>query len=214
MSPVSHGLQESGKGRAHTARMWEAAWLKRIRMGCAVVVPGAAVMLLSGPTAIVAAVIVIPALLFIAVTAGLMTVAKNHISQGANEPTNSYGNASPSDPNQADPEPTSTVYRMDERPGYESMVTYVTDKLDHYKDEILNNNTMFMSEYRIPDTQDGTDYMTGYMAALLGTVNEAKAAANETSEDPDALDAKIDSYRTTVDTLEARFKKGRRSAFR
>ena len=50
MSPVSHGLQESGKGRAHTARMWEAAWLKRIRMGCAVVVPGAAVMLLSGPT--------------------------------------------------------------------------------------------------------------------------------------------------------------------
>ena len=33
MSPVSHGLQESGKGRAHTARMWEAAWLKRIRMG-------------------------------------------------------------------------------------------------------------------------------------------------------------------------------------
>lgn len=167
-----------------------------------------------GITAIVAAVIVIPALLFIAVTAGLMTVAKNHISQGANEPTNSYGNASPSDPNQADPEPTSTVYRMDERPGYESMVTYVTDKLDHYKDEILNNNTMFMSEYRIPDTQDGTDYMTGYMAALLGTVNEAKAAANETSEDPDALDAKIDSYRTTVDTLEARFKKGRRSAFR
>lgn len=167
-----------------------------------------------GITAIVAAVIVIPALLFIAVTAGLMTVAKNHISQGANEPTNSYGNASPSDPNQADPEPTSTVYRMDERPGYESMVTYVTDKLDHYKDEILNNNTMFMSEYRIPDTQDGTDYMTGYMAALLGTVNEAKAAADETSEDPDALDAKIDSYRTTVDTLEARFKKGRRSAFR
>ena len=167
-----------------------------------------------GITAIVAAVIVIPALLFIAVTARLMTVAKNHISQGANEPTNSYGNASPSDPNQADPEPTSTVYRMDERPGYESMVTYVTDKLDHYKDEILNNNTMFMSEYRIPDTQDGTDYMTGYMAALLGTVNEAKAAANETSEDPDALDAKIDSYRTTVDTLEARFKKGRRSAFR
>lgn len=167
-----------------------------------------------GITAIVAAVIVIPALLFIAVTAGLMTVAKNHISQGANEPTNSYGNASPSDPNQADPEPTATVYRMDERPGYESMVTYVTDKLDHYKDEILNNNTMFMSEYRIPDTQDGTDYMTGYMAALLGTVNEAKAAANETSEDPDALDAKIDSYRTTVDTLEARFKKGRRSAFR
>lgn len=167
-----------------------------------------------GITAIVAAVIVIPALLFIAVTAGLMTVAKNHISQGANEPTNSYGNASPSDPNQADPEQTSTVYRMDERPGYESMVTYVTDKLDHYKDEILNNNTMFMSEYRIPDTQDGTDYMTGYMAALLGTVNEAKAAANETSEDPDALDAKIDSYRTTVDTLEARFKKGRRSAFR
>lgn len=167
-----------------------------------------------GITAIVAAVIVIPALLFIAVTAGLMTVAKNHISQGANEPTNSYGNASPSDPNQADPEPTSTVYRMDERPGYESMVTYVTDKLDHYKDEILNNNTMFISEYRIPDTQDGTDYMTGYMAALLGTVNEAKAAANETSEDPDALDAKIDSYRTTVDTLEARFKKGRRSAFR
>lgn len=81
-----------------------------------------------GITAIVAAVIVIPALLFIAVTAGLMTVAKNHISQGANEPTNSYGNASPSDPNQADPEPTSTVYRMDERPGYESMVTYVTDK--------------------------------------------------------------------------------------
>ena len=72
-----------------------------------------------GITAIVAAVIVIPALLFIAVTAGLMTVAKNHISQGANEPTNSYGNASPSDPNQADPEPTSTVYRMDERPGYE-----------------------------------------------------------------------------------------------
>ena len=138
-----------------------------------------------------------------------MTVAKNHISQGANETTNSYGNASPSDPNQADPEPTSTVYRMDERPGYESMVTYVTDKLDHYKDEILNNNTtMFMSEYRIPDTQDGTDYMTGYMAALLGTVNEAKAAADETSEDPDALDAKIDSYRTTVDTLEARFKKG------
>lgn len=126
----------------------------------------------------------------------------------ANEPTNSYGNASPSDPNQADPEPTATVYRMDERPGYESMVTYVTDKLDHYKDEILNNNTMFMSEYRIPDTQDGTDYMTGYMAALLGTVNEAKAAADETSEDPDALDAKIDSYRTTVDTLEARFKKG------
>ena len=167
-----------------------------------------------GITAIVAAVIVIPALLFIAVTAGLMTVAKNHISQGANEPTNSYGNASPSDPNQADPEPPSTVYRMDERPGYESMVTYVTDKLDHYKDEILNNNTMFMSEYRIPDTQDGTDYMTGYMAALLGTVNEAKAAADETSEDPDALDAKIDSYRTTVDTLEARFKKGRRSAFR
>lgn len=167
-----------------------------------------------GITAIVAAVIVIPALLFIAVTAGLMTVAKNHISQGANEPTNSYGNASPSDPNQADPEPTATVYRMDERPGYESMVTYVTDKLDHYKDEILNNNTMFMSEYRIPDTQDGTDYMTGYMAALLGTVNEAKAAADETSEDPDALDAKIDSYRTTVDTLEARFKKGRRSAFR
>lgn len=168
-----------------------------------------------GITAIVAAVIVIPALLFIAVTAGLMTVAKNHISQGANEPTNSYGNASPSDPNQADPEPTSTVYRMDERPGYESMVTYVTDKLDHYKDEILNNNTtMFMSEYRIPDTQDGTDYMTGYMAALLGTVNEAKAAADETSEDPDALDAKIDSYRTTVVTLEARFKKGRRSAFR
>lgn len=161
-----------------------------------------------GITAIVAAVIVIPALLFIAVTAGLMTVAKNHISQGANEPTNSYGNASPSDPNQADPEPTATVYRMDERPGYESMVTYVTDKLDHYKDEILNNNTMFMSEYRIPDTQDGTDYMTGYMAALLGTVNEAKAAADETSEDPDALDAKIDSYRTTVDTLEARFKKG------
>ena len=161
-----------------------------------------------GITAIVAAVIVIPALLFIAVTAGLMTVAKNHISQGANEPTNSYGNASPSDPNQADPEPTSTVYRMDERPGYESMVTYVTDKLDHYKDEILNNNTMFMSEYRIPDTQNGTDYMTGYMAALLGTVNEAKAAADETSEDPDALDAKIDSYRTTVDTLEARFKKG------
>lgn len=155
-----------------------------------------------GITAIVAAVIVIPALLFIAVTAGLMTVAKNHISQGANEPTNSYGNASPSDPNQADPEPTATVYRMDERPGYESMVTYVTDKLDHYKDEILNNNTMFMSEYRIPDTQDGTDYMTGYMAALLGTVNEAKAAADETSEDPDALDAKIDSYRTTVDTLE------------
>ena len=50
MSPVSHGLQESGKGQAHTARMWEAAWLKRIRMGCAVVVPGAAVMLLSGPT--------------------------------------------------------------------------------------------------------------------------------------------------------------------
>ncbi|PVV34410.1 hypothetical protein DD715_01595 [Bifidobacterium bifidum] len=50
MSPVSHGLQEAGKGRAHTARMWEAAWLKRIRMGCAVVVPGAAVMLLSGPT--------------------------------------------------------------------------------------------------------------------------------------------------------------------
>ena len=49
---------------------------------------------------------------------------------------------------------------------------------------------------------------------MLGTVNEAKAAANETSEDPDALDAKIDSYRTTVDTLEARFKKGRRSAFR
>lgn len=44
MSPVSHGLQESGKGRAHTARMWEAAWLKRIRMGCAVVVPGAAGM--------------------------------------------------------------------------------------------------------------------------------------------------------------------------
>lgn len=167
-----------------------------------------------GITAIVAAVIVIPALLFIAVTARLMTVAKNHISQGANEPTNSYGNASPSDPNQADPEPTSTVYRMDERPGYESMVTYVTDKLDHYKDEILNNTTMFMSEYRIPDTQDGTDYMTGYMAALLGTVNEAKAAADETSEDPDALDAKIDSYRTTVDTLEARFKKGRRSAFR
>lgn len=165
-------------------------------------------------TAIVAAVIVIPALLFIAVTARLMTVAKNHISQGANEPTNSYGNASPSDPNQADPEPTSTVYRMDERPGYENMVTYVTDKLDHYKDEILNNTTMFMSEYRIPDTQDGTDYMTGYMAALLGTVNEAKAAADETSEDPDALDAKIDSYRTTVDTLEARFKKGRRSAFR
>ncbi len=161
-----------------------------------------------GITAIVAAVIVIPALLFIAVTAELMTVAKNHISQGANEPTNSYGNASPSDPNQADPEPTATVYRMDERPGYESMVTYVTDKLDHYKDEILNNNTMFMSEYRIPDTQDGTDYMTGYMAALLGTVNEAKAAADETSEDPDALDAKIDSYRTTVDTLEARFKKG------
>ena len=158
--------------------------------------------------------IVIPALLFIAVTARLMTVAKNHISQGANEPTNSYGNASPSDPNQADPEPTSTVYRMDERPGYENMVTYVTDKLDHYKDEILNNTTMFMSEYRIPDTQDGTDYMTGYMAALLGTVNEAKAAADETSEDPDALDAKIDSYRTTVDTLEARFKKGRRSAFR
>ena len=38
-----------------------------------------------GITAIVAAVIVIPALLFIAVTAGLMTVAKNHISQGANE---------------------------------------------------------------------------------------------------------------------------------
>ena len=33
MSPVSHGLQESGKGRAHTARMREAAWLKRIRMG-------------------------------------------------------------------------------------------------------------------------------------------------------------------------------------
>ncbi len=161
-----------------------------------------------GITAIVAAVIVIPALLFIAVTARLMTVAKNHISQGANEPTNSYGNASPSDPNQADPEPTSTVYRMDERPGYESMVTYVTDKLDHYKDEILNNTTMFMSEYRIPDTQNGTDYMTGYMAALLGTVNEAKAAADETSEDPDALDAKIDSYRTTVDTLEARFKKG------
>ena len=61
-----------------------------------------------GITAIVAAVIVIPALLFIAVTAGLMTVAKNHISQGANEPTNSYGNASPSDPNQADPEPTAT----------------------------------------------------------------------------------------------------------
>ena len=168
----------------------------------------------AGGITAIAAVIVIPALLFIAVTAGLMTVAKNHISQGANEPTNSYGNASPSDPNQADPEPTSTVYRMDERPGYESMVTYVTDKLDHYKDEILNNNTMFMSEYRIPDTQDGTDYMTGYMAALLGTVNEAKAAANETSEDPDALDAKIDSYRTTVDTLEARFKKGRRSAFR
>ena len=79
-----------------------------------------------GITAIVAAVIVIPALLFIAVTAGLMTVAKNHISQGANEPTNSYGNASPSDPNQADPEPTATVYRMDEWPGYESMVTYVT----------------------------------------------------------------------------------------
>lgn len=50
MSPVPHGLQESGKGRAHTARMREAAWLKRIHMGCAVVVPGAAVMLLSGPT--------------------------------------------------------------------------------------------------------------------------------------------------------------------
>ena len=97
---------------------------------------------------VAAAAMLFPALLFIAVTAGLMTVAKNHISQGANEPTNSYGNASPSDPNQADPEPTSTVYRMDERPGYESMVTYVTDKLDHYKDEILNNNTtMFMSEY-------------------------------------------------------------------
>ena len=46
------------------------------------------------------------------------------------------------------------------------------------------------------------------MAALLGTVNEAKAAADETSEDPDALDAKIDWYRTAVDTLEARFKKG------
>ena len=74
-------------------------------------------------------------------------------AKAPNEPTNSYGNASPSDPNQADPEPTATVYRMDERPGYESMVTYVTDKLDHYKDEILNNNTMFMSEYRIPDTR-------------------------------------------------------------
>ena len=97
-----------------------------------------------------------------------MTVAKNHISQGANEPTNSYGNASPSDPNQADPEPTSTVYRMDERPGYESMVTYVTDKLDHYKDEILNNNTMFMSEYRIPDTQNGTE------ADLLPDLSDAR----------------------------------------
>ena len=50
MGAGSDVLQEWGKGRAHTARMWEAAWLKRIRMGCAVVVPGAAVMLLSGPT--------------------------------------------------------------------------------------------------------------------------------------------------------------------
>ena len=32
MSPVSHGLQESGKGRAHTARMWEAAWLKMLAL--------------------------------------------------------------------------------------------------------------------------------------------------------------------------------------
>ena len=115
-----------------------------------------------GITAIVAAVIGIPALLFIAVTARLMTVAKNHISQGANEPTNSYGNASPSDPNQADPEPTSTVYRMDERPGFRRAwwPTSTRPKLDHYKDEILNNNTMFMSEYRIPDTQNGADYVT------------------------------------------------------
>ena len=31
--------------------MWEAAWLKRIRMGCAVVVPGAAVDAPVGPDA-------------------------------------------------------------------------------------------------------------------------------------------------------------------
>ncbi|KAB7790785.1 hypothetical protein F7D09_0701 [Bifidobacterium leontopitheci] len=172
----------------------------------------------AGIAAIITATLVIPALLFLLIAAGISALSHNDSSTTTNSSGTSTqtprrqqdddtgGSAdNRNNTDEADPTP---VYRMDERPGYDTLVDYIDGKLAQYKEDILGDPTMFMIRHRIPDTQEGSDYMTGFAAALLGISNDIKDNASTTSEDPTSLDEKIERYRTTIDTIEARFNKG------
>lgn len=165
-----------------------------------------------GIAAIITAALIIPALLFMLIVAGVTAfshgddyTATTNSTASAQTPQHQRTDEETEDDARSAPAPT---YRMDERPGYNDLVDYIDGKLSQYKKDILGDITMFMSQHRIPDTQEGNDYMTGFVAALLGISNNIKEDAATSSEDPSALDEKIEQYRTTIDTLETRFQKG------
>ncbi|QTB90993.1 hypothetical protein BSD967_00645 [Bifidobacterium saguini] len=154
-----------------------------------------------GIAAIVISVVLIPILLFIAVTAGFAAMANKAFNDAAQQ-------AQSQAEQQQQTQPKVTYITMKDRPSYQETYQYVNGKYEQYSQEALTDLQGFMDKYRIPITDDGGKYVTDFIAVLGKYSNNLKLIGDTIGVDADEMDDIIASYKTDTDTVEAHFKKG------
>ncbi|WP_133119268.1 hypothetical protein [Bifidobacterium felsineum] len=154
-----------------------------------------------GIAAIVISVILIPVLLFIAITAGFAAMTNKAFNDAVQQ---SQSQAEQQQQN----EPKVTYITMKDRPSYQETYQYVNGKYEQYSQEALTDLQGFMDKYRIPVSDDGGKYVTDFIAVLGKYSSNLKLIGDTIGIDANEMDDVIASYKTDTDTVESHFKKG------